>query len=92
MSSIGRSRLQGTREGVRHVQQDSQGPEEGERDDRGEDDLHLRLGGRPRPVAPGTVFEYKAPDMYNRPWAEIWEEFHEQGMQRPEEEDIFSFD
>lgn len=50
------------------------------------------IEGRARPVAPGTVFEYEQPDWFNRPWAEIWEEFHEQGMQRPEEEDIFSFE
>jgi len=30
--------------------------------------------------------------MYGRPWADIWEEYHEQGMQRPEDEDIFSFE
>jgi hypothetical protein len=50
------------------------------------------VSGRARPIAPGTVIEYKVPDMYNRPWAEIWEEFHEEGMQRPEDEDIFSFE
>jgi hypothetical protein len=50
------------------------------------------IEGRARPVAPGTVLEYKQPDWFNRPWAEIWQEFHEQGMQRPAEEDIFSFE
>jgi hypothetical protein len=30
--------------------------------------------------------------MYGRPWAEIWEKYHEQGMQRPDDEDIFSFE
>jgi hypothetical protein len=50
------------------------------------------IDGRARPVSPGTVFEFKAPDMYNRPWAAVWEEFHEQGMERPEDEDIFSFE
>jgi hypothetical protein len=44
-------------------------------------------------VAPGTRFEYEVPDMYGRPWARIWEEFWEQGMDRPQQEDdIFSFD
>ena len=49
------------------------------------------IDGRATPVSPGTVFEYKAPDMFGRPWAEIWEEFHEQGMERPGDEDIFDF-
>jgi len=50
------------------------------------------IKGLATPVSPGTVIEYKVPDMYGRPWAELWEEYHEQGMQRPESEDIFSFD
>ncbi len=50
------------------------------------------LGGLATPVSPGTVIEYTVPDMFGRPWAEIWREHHEQGMERPEEEDIFSFD
>jgi len=48
--------------------------------------------GRATPVSPGQVFEFEAPDMYGRPWARIWEENFEQNMQKPEEEDIFSFD
>src|SRR5690606_23566194 len=44
------------------------------------------------PVSPGTVIEYEVPDMYGRPWAAIWEKYHEQGMQRPDDEDIFSFE
>jgi hypothetical protein len=43
------------------------------------------------PVSPGTKFEYELPDMYGRPWAQIWERYREQGMQRPAEEDLFSF-
>ena len=50
------------------------------------------IDGRATPVAPGNIIEYKVPDMYSRPWGEIWEENFEQNMQRPEEEDIFSFD
>jgi hypothetical protein len=50
------------------------------------------INGRATPVAPGTVIEYRVPDIYGRPWAEIWEEHHEQGMRRPEDEDIFSFE
>ncbi len=50
------------------------------------------INGRATPVPPGTVVAHKVPDMFGRPWAAIWEEFHEQGMQRPEADDIFSFD
>ena len=50
------------------------------------------LNGRPTPVSPGTTIEYQAPDMFGRPWAQIWEQYHEEGMQRPEDEDIFSFE
>jgi len=53
----------------------------------------FNVEGRATPVAPGTVIEYKVPDMYGRPWAENWEEFHEQDMERDQEEvDIFSFE
>jgi hypothetical protein len=44
------------------------------------------------PVTPGQVIEFQVPDMYGRPWARIWEQWHEQNMQRPVDEDIFSFD
>jgi hypothetical protein len=30
--------------------------------------------------------------MYGRPWAQAWEKYREQGMQRPEEAELFSFD
>ena len=50
------------------------------------------IDGYATPVSPGEVIEYQVPDMYGRPWAQIWEQYHEQGMQRPEEEDIFSFE
>jgi hypothetical protein len=29
--------------------------------------------------------------MFGRPWAKLWEEYHEKGMTRPEEKDIFDF-
>ena len=38
---------------------------------------------RAKPVVAGTVIPYKVPNMYGRPWAKIWEEYHEKGMQRP---------
>jgi hypothetical protein len=45
------------------------------------------------PLSPGaTIANYEVPDMFGRPWADIWEEYHETGMQRPETEDIFGFD
>ena len=51
------------------------------------------VNGRLQPAAPGTVIEYRIPDWYDRPWARIWEEYFEQGMQRPEaDEDIFDFE
>lgn len=49
------------------------------------------IDGRPQPISIGDVIEYRMPDMYGRPWAQIWERFFEDGMQRPEEESIFDF-
>ena len=43
-------------------------------------------------ASPGTSVEYKVPDMYGRPWGAIWEEYHEAGMERPESDDIFTFE
>ena len=37
------------------------------------------------------MIQYKVPDMYGRPWAKIWEEYHEKGMQRPKEKEISPF-
>ena len=45
-----------------------------------------------RPVVAGTVIPYKVPDMFGRPWAKIWEEYHEKGMQRPPEKELITFD
>jgi hypothetical protein len=50
------------------------------------------LNGRATPVTPGTVIEYEVPDMYGRPWAHIWEQYWEKDMEKPQGEDIFSFD
>ncbi len=50
------------------------------------------IDGIATPVSPGTVIDFTVPDMYGRPWARIWEEFHEQGMERPGDDDIFSFE
>ncbi len=50
------------------------------------------IDGRATPVSHGQVIEYEIPDMYGRPWAHYWEEYFEQNMEKPEEEDIFSFE
>jgi malic enzyme len=48
--------------------------------------------GHATPMTPGAKFEYEVPDMFGRPWAHLWEEYFENGMQRPTETDIFNFD
>ena len=50
------------------------------------------VDGRATPVAPGTVIDYEVPDMYGRPWGHLWEQYFEQHMEKPEDEDIFSFE
>lgn len=47
--------------------------------------------GNALPTAFGQTVEYKVPDMFGRPWRKIWEEYHEEGMERPKEADIFQF-
>jgi len=49
------------------------------------------IDGTGTPVAPGQAIEFEAPDMLGRPWARIWETYWEEGMEKPEEEDIFEF-
>ncbi|HTR01170.1 MAG TPA: hypothetical protein VMH83_14315 [Candidatus Acidoferrum sp.] len=43
------------------------------------------VDGHTTPMAPGQTFEYRVPDIFGRPWADIWQRYHEQGMQRPNE-------
>jgi hypothetical protein len=43
--------------------------------------------GRGTRVATGATIPYKAYDLFDRPWARIWEEYFEQGMKRPQEAD-----
>jgi hypothetical protein len=50
------------------------------------------VGGVATPLTPGTVIDYEVPDMYGRPWAQMWEKYFEQHMERPVQEDLFSFD
>jgi hypothetical protein len=47
--------------------------------------------GKATPVSPGEVIQYRVPDMYGRPWAQMWEQYNEEGMQKPQNEDIFDF-
>ena len=49
------------------------------------------INGRPQPLSPGATIEYTVPDMYGRPWAQIWERYFENGMKRPTEESLFEF-
>jgi len=38
------------------------------------------------------VIEYEVPDMFGRPWAQMWEKYFEQGMKRPDDsENLFNF-
>ena len=43
------------------------------------------IDGHTTPVSPGQTVQYVVPDMFGRPWAKIWERYHEQGMERPKE-------
>jgi hypothetical protein len=43
------------------------------------------------PLTPGTEINFVVPDMFGRPWAQTWERYHEEGMQRPEGEGLFGF-
>lgn len=49
------------------------------------------VNGVATPKNPGSRFEYELPDIYGRPWAQMWEKYFEQGMQKPVEESIFDF-
>jgi hypothetical protein len=50
------------------------------------------LDGNTTPMAPGQTFSYRVPDIFGRPWAQIWEQYHEEGLQRPQIESIFDFE
>jgi hypothetical protein len=53
----------------------------------------FNIDGRLQPVRSGTAIEYVVPDWYDRPWARVWEEYFEAGMQRREvDDDIFEFE
>jgi hypothetical protein len=50
------------------------------------------VDGRATPLVPGAEIQYRVEDLYGRPWAAVWAEHFEQGMQRPEAEDLFNFE
>jgi hypothetical protein len=49
------------------------------------------VNGRATPLVPGATIQYRVEDLYGRPWAAVWEEYFEKGMQRPKSEDLFDF-
>jgi len=53
---------------------------------------HFPIDGLATPVSPGTTIEYTVPDIYGRPWAQVWERYHEAGMNRPARPVLFGFE
>lgn len=49
------------------------------------------IDGYQQNVSPGQVFEYRQPEWFGRPWSQIWERHHEEGMEPPQEEALFGF-
>ena len=49
------------------------------------------IDGLPTPKAPGDRIPFVMPDIYGRPWAQIWEQYFEKDMQKPRAQDIFDF-
>ena len=47
--------------------------------------------GTATPLTPGRKFEFEVPDMYGRPWAHIWEQYWERGMEKSDADDLFNF-
>jgi len=53
---------------------------------------YFPINGIATPANPGDEVTYRVPDMYRRPWAKIWERYHEEGMQHPPEtQGLFGF-
>jgi hypothetical protein len=52
------------------------------------------INGIATPVVPGAEIELTAPDWFGRPWAQLWEKYFEEGMDRPSDgmEELFDFD
>jgi hypothetical protein len=49
------------------------------------------INGVATPIPPGTTIEYTVPDLYGRPWARLWERYHEAGMEHPAPPALFGF-
>jgi hypothetical protein len=49
------------------------------------------MQGSATPLTPGRVIQFEVPDMFGRPWAQMWEKYWEKGMKKPDEEDLFDF-
>jgi len=49
------------------------------------------VDGKATPIPPGTTIQYTVPDVYDRPWAKIWERYFEQGMEHPQPKPLFGF-
>ncbi len=49
------------------------------------------VDGKATPIPPGTTIQYTIPDVYDRPWAKIWERYFEQGMEHPQPKPLFGF-
>jgi hypothetical protein len=47
------------------------------------------IDGHATPMSPGATFEYVVPDIFGRPWAQIWERYHEEGLEQPKERSRF---
>lgn len=54
--------------------------------------LNYPIDGVATPIAPGTTIELTVPDIYGRPWADVWERYFEPGMERPGRQTLFGFD
>ncbi len=51
------------------------------------------ITGIPTPKSPGDIIEqFEVPDLYGRPWAQLWEKYYEQDMEKFAQPDIFTFD
>ena len=48
------------------------------------------VNGFAKPVVSGTVIPYKVPNIFDRPWAQIWKEYHEKGMKQPLQKELRS--
>jgi len=42
------------------------------------------INGKQTPVSPGQTIQFQVPDMNDRPWARIWEQYYEKDMQDPD--------